>query len=92
VDVAEGAAAATGPAFLTTTFTIAKPGDPLPNLVDVVVADPGPYAPSSVDFRSTTIGRVPNGRRALLQVEQIGSYDTDWTWSVEKVEIVVPRK
>lgn len=92
VDVAGGADAATGPAFLTTTFTIEAPGVDLPDFLDVAfTAD---YAPASLDFRSTTVGRRPNGKRALLKVEQVATQGADgvWVYTVEKVEIVDPGK
>jgi len=90
VEVAAGAEAAKGPAFLTTTFTIEHPGDPLPDFLDVAfTAD---YAPASLDFHSTTIGRLPDGKRARLKVDQAATQGEDgaWIYSVESVEIVVP--
>ena len=88
VDVVGGAAAATGPAFLTTTFTVAHPGDPLPDFLDVNYTQD--YAPASLDFRSTTVGRRPDGKRALLKVDQVATQKAgeDWVYSLENVEIV----
>jgi hypothetical protein len=95
VDVAAGAEAAKGPAFLTTTFTIAYPGAPLPDFLDVNFGEgelPPVYAPASLDFHSTTIGRLPDGKRARLKVDQVATQaeGEDWEYSVESVEIVVP--
>jgi hypothetical protein len=90
VDVAAGAEAATGTAFLTTIFTIANPGDPLPDFLDVNFTTN--YAPASLDFSSTTVGRRPDGTRAILKVEQVATQGTDgvWIYTVENVEIVDP--
>ena len=92
VDVVAGAEAATGPAFLTTTFTVVAPGADLPDFLDV--ANTAGYAPASLDFRSTTVGRRPDGKRALLKVEQVAAQGADgaWVYTVEKVEIVDPGK
>ena len=92
VDVAAGAEAATGTAFLTTTFTIAGPGVPLPDFLDVNFTEN--YKPASLDFHSTTIGRLADGQRARLNVDQVATQGEDgaWMYSVEKVEIVDPGK
>ena len=90
VDVAAGAEAAKGTAKLTTTFTIAGPGLPLPDFLDVNFTEN--YKPASLDFHSTTIGRLPDGQRARLIVDQVATQGEDgaWMYSVEDVEIVVP--
>ena len=90
VDVAAGAEAAKGTAKLTTTLTIAGPGEPLPDFLDVNFTED--YKPASLDFHSTTIGRLPDGQRARLIVEQVATQGEDgvWMYSVEDVEIVVP--
>jgi hypothetical protein len=90
VDVAAGATPAKGPAKLTTTFTIGEPGAPLPDFLDVNYTTD--YAPASLDFSSKTIGRLPDGRRAALEIEQVATQDEDgvWTYSIEAVDIVVP--
>lgn len=90
VDVAAGAEAAKGTAKLTTTFTIAGPGAPLPDFLDVNYTMN--YKPASLDFYSTIIGRLPDGQRARLIVDQVATQGEDGTWvySVEEVEIVVP--
>jgi hypothetical protein len=90
VDVAAGATPAKGPAKLTTTFTIAEPGALLPDFLDVL--NTTEFAPASLDFSSKTIGRLPDGKRAVLEIEQVAtqSEDSDWIYSVETVDIVVP--
>ena len=90
VDVAAGATPAKGPAKLTTTFTIAEPGALLPDFLDVL--NTTDFAPASLDFSSKTIGRLPDGKRAVLEIEQVAtqSEDSDWIYSVETVDIVVP--
>jgi len=102
VDVAAGAEAAKGTAKLTTTFTIESPGAALPDFLDVAfIPEPGDdtypyaYAPASLDFHSTTIGRLPDGQRARLNVDQVAATqgtgeEAGWVYSVENVEIVVP--
>ena len=102
VDVATGAEAAKGTAKLTTTFTIESPGAALPDFLDVAfIPEPGDdtypyaYAPASLDFHSTTIGRLPDGQRARLNVDQVAATqgtgeEAGWVYSVENVEIVVP--
>jgi hypothetical protein len=89
-DVVGGAAAAKGTAFLTTTFTIAEPGEPLPDFLAVV--NGGDYAPASLSFKSTTIGRRSNGKHARLEVEQVAATDADgnWVYTIETVEILGP--
>jgi hypothetical protein len=72
-DVATGANPAVGPASLHTTFTIDQGGD-LPDFLDVI-NDPATYAPVTVDFRSTTVGTLPDGTRARLRVQQVGATD-----------------
>jgi len=90
VDVVAGATPAMGPAKLTTTFTIAEPGGPLPDFLDV--NNTTDYAPASLAFSSKTIGRLPDGRRAALEIEQVATQDEDgvWTYSIETVDIVFP--
>lgn len=90
VDVVSGAEAAKGTAFLDTTFTIAQPGAPLPDFLDVVYTST--YAPATLHFESNTIGRLPDGDRARLKVDQIAETDAggNWVYSVETVEILVP--
>lgn len=89
VDVAVGEPPAKGPAKFTTTFTIAEPGAPLPDFLDVV--NTTDFAPASLDFSSKTIGRLPDGKRAALEIEQVAtqSEDSDWIYSIETVDIVV---
>jgi hypothetical protein len=74
-DVVKGAEPALGPAALDASFRIAKPGDPLPDLLDVVNA-PCKYVPVSLSFDSSTFGERPDGRGARLRIFQVGSLDT----------------
>ncbi|MCK7490620.1 MAG: hypothetical protein MZW92_01675 [Comamonadaceae bacterium] len=50
------------------------------------------YAPASLSFRSRTIGRLPDGSRARLEVQQVAATAADGTWvyTVETVDIVNP--
>jgi hypothetical protein len=75
-----------------TSFTIEYPGAPLPDFLNVVYTLD--YAPGSLDFRSTTIGRRPDGKRAILKVEQVATQSAagDWIYTVENVEIVDPGR
>ncbi len=92
VDVVAGAAPAKGPVKFTTSFTIEEPGAPLPDFLDVV--NTVEYAPASLVFESKTIGRLPDGQRAFLEIEQVATQaeGADWTYSVETVEIVIPGR
>jgi len=92
VDVAGGAEPAKGTAQFMTSFTIEYPGAPLPDFLNVVYTLD--YAPGSLDFRSTTIGRRPDGKRAILKVEQVATQSAagDWIYTVENVEIVDPGR
>lgn len=100
-DVTKSADAAAGSASLTVTFPIKAPGDPLPDLVDVLndtedyVKDYG-YAPVSVTFSSSSsgdcTGESRRGQKVQMHVQQVGATGSDgvMTYSVEKVEIVEP--
>ena len=76
VDVANGEDPALGPVSLRTSFIINAPGVVLPDFLDVI-NDPVTYAPVTVDFRSTTVGTLPDGTRARLRVQQVGATDPD---------------
>ena len=75
-DVVAGAEPAVGPASLRTSFVISAPGEPLPDFVDVV-NDPATYKPVTLSFRSTTVGKRPDGTRARLIVQQVAATDAD---------------
>lgn len=89
LDVLDGASPAVGPAFLETTFTISAPGEALPDLINVLQSDA--YKPASVDFRSISIGRLPNGRRAQMTIEQEAAIDNVedaiWVYTTERIDI-----
>jgi len=88
-DVVNGAAAATGPVTLVTTFSISAPGAPLPDFLDVV-NNPANYAPVTLNFTSATIGMCPNGGRAVLRVHEMASTNdqNELIYSQEMVAIV----
>lgn len=88
-DVVSGAAAATGPVSLFTTFSIKAPGDPLPDFLDVV-NNPASYAPVKFSFMSKTCGTTPDGRKARLDVHEMASTneDNELIYSVEHVKVV----
>jgi hypothetical protein len=69
VDVEGGAPAAVGPAHLNVWFTIAAPGDPLPDLLDVL--NTTDHLPVRIDFRSTTF----DGMGQLLKVHEKAESD-----------------
>lgn len=70
VDIADGAQAAVGSSSLRTSFFIAGPGEDLPDFF-AVVNDSETYGPYSFDFRSTTVGRRPDGTKARLRIQQV---------------------
>lgn len=71
--VNEGAEAAIGPASLRTTFFIENSGDPLPDIRTAFQDNVADYAPITLDYRSTTVGTLPDGRRARLRVQQVAA-------------------
>lgn len=71
-DVRQGAEAAVGQSSFFVTFTIASPGAPLPDLVDVLVNHPEEFGTIDVDFTATIPGRCEHGTRAVLHVVQTG--------------------
>jgi hypothetical protein len=87
VDVADGATPAVGPATLHTTFFIAHADDPLPNLVDALGAPD--FAPWTLDFRSTTVGLLPDGTKARLTVQEVAATDENdaFVYSREIVDL-----
>ncbi len=75
-EVVEGTAkAAVGPVTLITTFTISYPGAPLPDLIDVI-NDPGTYGPVTLSVISTTTGKSPDGKAAVLYNHQVAYTDS----------------
>ena len=88
-DVVNGEKPATGLASLSTTFSIAAPGADLPDFIDVVF-NPASYAPVKMNFKSITFGKCSNGRKARLNVHQVGSTNDQnvLVFTKEKVDIV----
>jgi len=72
-DVVAGATPALGPASLRVTFYIDAPGDPLPDIRPAFQADAPNVRPFSIDFRSTTVGYRPDGTKARMRVQQVGT-------------------
>jgi hypothetical protein len=70
--VASGAEAAVGQSTFWVTFSISKPGAPLPDLVDVLVNDPDAFRPSDVNFIAIIPGKCEHGKKAILHVDQSG--------------------
>ena len=72
-DVALGAEPAIGPASMRATFTIANPGDPIPDLRIMYQEDLANHLPATIDLRSTTVGALPDGTKAVLKIQQVGA-------------------
>ena len=89
-DVVAGADAAVGPASLQLTFHIAEVGGDLPDMRIALQEQVSTYAPISLNFRSTTIGTLPDGTNARLRVQQVGAAavgDEELTFSREIVDL-----
>jgi hypothetical protein len=74
-----------GSAHFRTTFVIQYTGAllhigaPLPDMV-VVINDTETlteYAPLMLDFRSTTVGTLPDGTPAVLRIQQVAATDAE---------------
>lgn len=89
-DVVDGAEPALGPAHLRTTFVIECPGAPLPDIRIAFQDNVPDVRPITLDFRSTTVGTLPDGTRARLRIQQVGATDEDGNliFTREIVEIV----
>jgi hypothetical protein len=93
-DVTTPADAAVGSANLNVSFTIEMPGGPLPDLVDVLVANTPAYAPANFTFSSSSFGECSGpsgaGRAARLDVQQAGETNKKGvlTFDLEIVEVV----
>lgn len=90
-DVANGAEAAVGQSNFLITFSISGPGVRLPDLQEVLFNNSPDYMPINFSFTSTTPGKRADGTKAVLQVNQAGSFtdaQTGWVYTAEKVEIV----
>lgn len=71
-DVARGKEAAVGQSSFWVTFSIPKPGAPLPDLVDVLVNNPDAFRPSDANFVAIIPGKCEHGKKAILHVDQSG--------------------
>ena len=75
--VADGAEPALGPAHLTTSFIIDVPGGPLPDIATAFNDNAPDVRPYTFDFRSATVGALPDGARARLLIQQVCAADVD---------------
>jgi len=89
-DVVAGADPALGPAVLRTTFVIENPGDPLPDIRIAFQENVPDVRPITLDFRATTTGTLPDGKRARLRIQQVGATGEDGNliFTSEIVDIV----
>lgn len=89
-DVVDGADPALGPAHFRTTFVIEYPGGPLPDIRIAFQENIPDVRPITLDFRSTTVGTLPDGTRARLRIQQVGAADKggNLIFTREIVEIV----
>jgi hypothetical protein len=88
-DVVARAAPALGPTSFHTTFYIDEAGAPLPDIRPAFQNDDPDVRPISVDFRSTTVGLLPDGTKARLRIQQVGATnaDGDLVFSREVVDL-----
>jgi len=86
--VVYGDVPALGPASLRVSFFIEAPGDPLPDIRSAFQENIPDVRPISLDFRSTTIGYLPDGTKARLRVQQVAASDAagDLVFSREIVD------
>lgn len=58
-------------------------------MVPTINEHPDDYAPLTLDFRSTTVGTLPDGTRAVLRIQQVAATDAEGNlvFSREIVEI-----
>jgi len=92
-DVVAGAEPALGPAHLRTTFVINK-GDSLPDIRTAFQDNTPDVRPFTYDFKSTTVGTLPDGTRACLCIEEGGGAveDGELIYTKEIVDIVPADK
>jgi hypothetical protein len=74
-DVKNRKTAATGPAAFSATFVMPNAAPNFPNLIDVVVDNPGNYKPVTLAFTSSTDGKCANGKDGNMFVHQVGATD-----------------
>jgi hypothetical protein len=90
-DVARGEEAAVGHSIFWVTFSISRPGGPLPDLVADKVLDSDnndDFLPVNVNFTATIPGKCKHGTKAVLHVDQSGP---PGAFGTEIVEIVSAR-
>lgn len=88
-DVVAGAAPALGSVQFHTTFIIKHPGDSLPD-IRIAFQDNRPdVRPITLDFRSTTVGTLPDGTGARLRIRQVAATNEvgDLIFTIETVDI-----
>lgn len=93
-DVVDGAEPALGPAHLRTTFVIPSRGADIPDIRIAFQENDPDVRPFTYDFKSTTVGTLPDGTRACLCIEQGGGADEggDLIYTKEIVDIVPADK
>ena len=87
-EVVNGIKPSVGAVFLSTTFSISKPGADLPDFLDVV--NTTNYAPAKYSFKSTTFGKCStNNTKARLVVHQeaFTNHLNEWVYTTGKVEV-----
>ena len=81
---------ALGSARFHATFYIAAPGAALPDVRIAFQENVPDVRPITIDFRATSIGRLPDGTKARLRVQQVGATDAttgDLVFSREIVDL-----
>ena len=86
--VNNGDAPALGPATLRVTFFIAEAGGPLPDIRIAFQANEPDVRPITVDFRSTTVGRLSDGTKSRMRIQQVGATDANGEDLVFSREII----
>jgi len=79
---------ALGPASFHMTFFIEAPGADLPDIRIAFQENMPDVRPITLDFRSTTVGLLPDGTKARLRVQQVGATDATTRELVFSREIV----
>lgn len=88
--VGNGDTPALGPAELKTTFFIEAPGAALPDIRIAFQENVPDVRPITINFKATSIGRLPDGTKARLRVQQVGATDAttgDLVFSREIVDL-----
>ena len=72
-EVVAGAKPSVGWAKFRLVLTLDQPGDPLPDFAALFSGDISDYTPMRLHFRSKIIGRLPDGTRARMLIDQQGT-------------------